>query len=319
MKQTEVFKKIGVIIKELNEQYEYLQTTADNLNDLELELFVANTHFLKDHAEILRKLNLIKSDTQLALPEHTEQKPPAEERQPAPPEPKYFEPVVQAKPVTPPPRPLFKPEPEEPEPVKFEIAPPDEPAPQIDLHTRTDNDSYSYTREEPETIRHELVIDETQDWDEDDAVAEEPVKEDEPEPTIEEKPVAEPQKAATPNIPLLNLYADEPKADVKEPVLTLNDRISAQLKEKNQSAAPAEAPISDIKAAISLNDKLLFVKDLFNGYSLAYSEAIEIVNRFTNFEEADRFLKNNYVSKNNWADKKATADKFYALLKRRYA
>jgi CTP:phosphocholine cytidylyltransferase-like protein len=78
-------------------------------------------------------------------------------------------------------------------------------------------------------------------------------------------------------------------------------------------------PISDIKLAITLNDKLLYVKDLFNGYNLAYSEAVEILNRFNTFEEAQRFLKTNYVTKNNWEGKQATADKFYALLKRRYA
>jgi hypothetical protein len=78
-------------------------------------------------------------------------------------------------------------------------------------------------------------------------------------------------------------------------------------------------PISDIKLAITLNDKLLYVKDLFNGYNLAYSEAIEILNRFNTFEEATRFLKTNYVTKNNWEGKPATTEKFYALLKRRYA
>jgi CTP:phosphocholine cytidylyltransferase-like protein len=78
-------------------------------------------------------------------------------------------------------------------------------------------------------------------------------------------------------------------------------------------------PISDIKLAITLNDKLLYVKDLFNGYNLAYSEAIQILNRFDSFEEAARFLKTNYVTKNNWESKPATMEKFYALLKRRYA
>ena len=78
-------------------------------------------------------------------------------------------------------------------------------------------------------------------------------------------------------------------------------------------------PISDIKLAITLNDKLLYVKDLFNGYNLAYSEAVEILNRFNTFEEASRFLKTNYVTKNNWDSKPATVEKFYALLKRRYA
>jgi len=45
MKQQEVFKKIGVIIKELNDQYEYLKTVDGPLNELELELFLANSHF----------------------------------------------------------------------------------------------------------------------------------------------------------------------------------------------------------------------------------------------------------------------------------
>jgi hypothetical protein len=102
--------------------------------------------------------------------------------------------------------------------------------------------------------------------------------------------------------------------------LSLNQRIAAQLKEKQATAEqPVEAPITDIKAAISLNDKMLFIKELFHGYPLAYSEAIEIVNRFKSFEEADRFLKANYVIKNDWEAKKAASEKLYALLKRRYA
>ena len=58
MKQKDVFKKIGGIIQELSDQYEYLKTGKEDLNDLELELFAANAHFLADHIEILYKLNL---------------------------------------------------------------------------------------------------------------------------------------------------------------------------------------------------------------------------------------------------------------------
>ena len=102
--------------------------------------------------------------------------------------------------------------------------------------------------------------------------------------------------------------------------LTINQKMSAQAAENanTQTAQSAIKPISDIKLAITLNDKLLYVKDLFNGYSLAYSEAIEILNRFNTFEEATRFLNANYVAKNNWESKPATTTKFYALLKRRY-
>lgn len=78
------------------------------------------------------------------------------------------------------------------------------------------------------------------------------------------------------------------------------------------------AKISDLKTAISLNDKLLFIKDLFNGYSLAYSEAIELLNRFDSLDEAQRFLDSNYAEKNQWATKQDTVDKFYAILRKRF-
>jgi len=380
MKQPEVFKKIGGIIQELNEQYEYLQSTSDNLNDLELELFVANTHFLKDHAEILRKLNLIKS-APAQLPPHTEGtvtrsyilppppfpsevpsaggdnpsaevkrdpielwpveiKPEPAEEKPAPAtnEPRYFEPLVQQKPVDRPSSELVTPVPAPKEPISFEIAKPseEETTPKIDLQSSTE-DTYSFERREPETIRHELVLDDTQDWEDEEETpandeellnteyiiepqeqvteAEEPIPTN-PEPVIDNSPKVTAQQ--TVRSPVQPEYLKPPVAEEKP--LSLNQRIAAQLKEQGAATSQtSQPPIQDIKAAINLNDKMLFVKDLFNGYPLAYSEAIEIVNRFKNFEEADRFLKTNYVIKNNWEAKQSTADKFYALLKRRYA
>lgn len=106
--------------------------------------------------------------------------------------------------------------------------------------------------------------------------------------------------------------------------LTLNEIISQQKQagvqnrvyQVNQSGHTDK--LTDIKAGISLNDKLLFIKDLFNGYSLAYSEAVELLNRFTSYAEADAFLQTNYAIKNKWADKPHTVEKLYNVLRRRY-
>ena len=106
--------------------------------------------------------------------------------------------------------------------------------------------------------------------------------------------------------------------------LSLNERLSAHRKAGgggNPLAAVRRGEgerITDIKSAISLNDKLLFIKDLFNGYSLAYSEAIELLNRYDDFASADGFLQTNYARKNNWADKPETVDKLYAILRKRF-
>ncbi|WP_293918565.1 MULTISPECIES: hypothetical protein [unclassified Sphingobacterium] len=143
-----------------------------------------------------------------------------------------------------------------------------------------------------------------------------------PEP-VNEQPVAE---------PVVNTVVIEEKAIVVEESieekpsrpLTLNELISQQKKaglgQGNifQTSQNGTERISDLKSAVSLNDKLLFIKDLFNGYSLAYSEAIELLNRFDNLAEADAFLQTNYALKNGWSDKPQTVEKLYAILRKKF-
>ena len=186
----------------------------------------------------------------------------------------------------------------------------DRPAPQIDLSVEEPGDDYSYIRQsEPETIRHELEIDDSGADEEGPVVIPEP----EPLPDIPEKPV----NGALPVPPLvIEKPADQPEKKEEPEVLTINQRMSAQSGNKFAMSLP---PVSDLKLAITLNDKLLFVKDLFNGYNLAYSEAIDILNRYNSFDEADKYLKNTYSLKNHWEDKPQTVEKFYTLLRRRFA
>ncbi len=111
--------------------------------------------------------------------------------------------------------------------------------------------------------------------------------------------------------------------------MSVNELFGAQMQQRQPTSNSTghstainrndQAKIHDLKAAISLNDKLLFIKDLFNGYSLAYSEAIEILNRYDNMEEADEFLTSNYSVKNLWATKPETVQKLYSILQRRYS
>jgi hypothetical protein len=302
MKQQEIVNKIGALIKELNDQYKYLEETADNLNDFELEFFVANCTYLAQNAELLRKVN--GQTTQVA----------AEEPHIEPKSEKFFEPLVHRA------EPAKHEQTAQQDKDKLETtreSTKNDTVNSFDLASDTPADTYSYIRQEPEIIRHELEVDES--WvDEDENEPEEVVPDvivPEPE-TVAHKPVevvaAKPApKEGLPAKPVVEKAT--PVADTE--VLTVNQKISAQLSNKKEVAI---APITDLKAAITLNDKLLFVKDLFNGYSLSYSEAIEILNRFNSFDEADHYLKANYATKNNWESKPVTTEKFYALLKRRY-
>ncbi len=157
--------------------------------------------------------------------------------------------------------------------------------------------------------------------------AEKKVTEQVEEPTVVVNEVIEEPKEVVIEQPQEVLIQEEINTVVEEvPArpLTLNEIISQQKQagvqnrvyQVNQSGSTDK--LTDIKTGISLNDKLLFIKDLFNGYSLAYSEAVELLNRFTSYAEADAFLQTNYAIKNKWADKPHTVEKLYNVLRRRY-
>lgn len=125
--------------------------------------------------------------------------------------------------------------------------------------------------------------------------------------------------------PAEDLFDNAPVPEREPPArpMSINEMLANQFK-SSPGAGPGgtnrneQARITDLKSAISLNDKLLFIKDLFNGYSLAYSEAIELLNRYDHMDEADAFLQSNYAVKNQWTSKQETVDKLYAILQRRY-
>ena len=65
MKQQEVFKRIGGIIKELNDQFEYLKTIEGPLNELELGTFFSQLSFFRRPCADIN---------QIKFPEHQSEK-----------------------------------------------------------------------------------------------------------------------------------------------------------------------------------------------------------------------------------------------------
>jgi hypothetical protein len=315
MKQQDVFKKIGGIIKELYDQYDYLTTISDNLNDLELELFVANAHFLADHAEILRKLNL-RNHPEKVVADFTE----APNATPVMPAANPYEPVMPSA-IIPSKSGSMLPDTEK-KALPFEVVKPiadAAPAAHIDLDPHTGGDQFSFIRQPLEPVKRELILDEADAWEgdlqADNVVANAQIT------AVPNPPVApSPVKIVPPPAVVQPAEKKQAPQPEEEKTLTINERMSAMRSEQQKPTETAVTgpQISDLKAAIMLNDKLLYIKDLFNGYNLAYSEALDILNRFGTFEEADHFLQTNYATKNHWAEKQATTDKFYALLRRRY-
>ncbi|MEH3115481.1 hypothetical protein [Pedobacter terrae] len=407
MNQQDIFRKIGSILTELNEQYQFLAQNPQQLNDLELELFLANAHFLSDHVNIVKKLNATIENKSAETENHTllaEQNtiilPEAEKSYEEDDEsfdPQELEEVVTAQEEEE--RVDIKPEQEV---LDDEVLEEEKAASLLDkdffkpdqddhtfefvLNTHHENDQFDYeaspiangsveeifdrplSKEEAEILARKKIIHEREDASssqeellstEEDEIGPEPFlvphEENKPEVIAKEEPILakseEPFVAAQVEEPRLStatqpiealkdvkfddsvisppveeerpLFRPEavpvkpnPQPAVFKPAPSLNDLLARTNKKSDE---PVKAPISDLKQAINLNEKLLFIKDLFNGYNLAYSEVIDIINKMSSFEAVDSFLQHNYAAKNNWANKQATVDQFYELLNRRFS
>ncbi|WP_256012970.1 hypothetical protein [Desertivirga xinjiangensis] len=320
MHQKEIFKKIGAIIAELTEQYQYLSENPDQLNDLELELFAANSDFLAEHVKVLKKINLSAAPKQ-------------EDNQPKP------TPAIAEQPKTAPVSRLA----EQTEPLSVHVN--EEPAEILSAASIPEPVQQQSIQQQPAQQQPAEESPVVQDPVHREPVQEEPVSEqqqptrplEKPQPEVHSISENKPANAEAPVNPVIEtpepvvreVVIPEKVASVEVPVQsepaqqaapTLNDIIFAQRMQGNTPEPQYnKQPITDLKSAINLNDKLLFIKDLFNGYSLAYSEAIELLNRFDSFSVAETFLKANYAVKNNWASKQSTVDKFYDILNRRYS
>lgn len=293
MNKKEIFKKVGGIITELNEQYEYLSKSPENLNEIELELFSANSNFLSDHIAVLVKLNENSKKASKAQPETTIKSAMTLERGP----------------------------------VRTE----DQEQPAQKQEVNIPNWKFELKKDEDETFQSEGKSY--------DKLVDKPLSEEENR-RIDEETQLKPETEKGTTIEMIDVQVHEPILDVpviKEVVIsqrtvappiekvasenpspTINDLHSKQSNQGTVGSQFSQRQVKDLKSMISLNDKLLFVRDLFNGYSLAYSEAIELLNRFDRMEAAENFLKQNYAQKNKWEDKQPVVDKFYEILKDRF-
>ena len=298
MQQNEIFKKIGTIVNEIYGQYQYLSDNPEQLNDLELELLSANSDFLAEHVKVLRKVAQGIASTQVVTKQevkHTAEpgssSATAEVVKPFSAEQATENKNIKVEELES--RPLEEAKAEESKIIE-EVASQPESQPNSDATSLTENEHLTAEASQSEAQEHAVNGLANQEA----KVATEPVVQ---EVIIPEKVTNLESPAVAPPV-----------------VQTLNDIISAQKAAQSNAFEPSKQPISDLKTAINLNDKLLFIKDLFNGYSLAYSEAIDILNRFESFSVAETFLKTNYATKNNWAGKPSTVEKFYEILNRRY-
>lgn len=102
---------------------------------------------------------------------------------------------------------------------------------------------------------------------------------------------------------------------------TEDHSLNAKLKEskKEVSELLTDAPIKDLKKAIGINDRYLYINELFRGDEAMYERSIKTINNFSIFAEAEFWIRRELKLKMGWKDDNPTVKQFDQLIRRRFS
>lgn len=126
----------------------------------------------------------------------------------------------------------------------------------------------------------------------------------EPDSKKEAKEPKKPSKSEKPAI--MDMFADSEKTSLsdkfKDEKKSLNEKLGEEKKEKSLADKIQKKPIKDLKTAIGINDKFIFINELFKGSLQEYNKAIETINAYNSDSEAFLFIEE-LKGKYNWEEK----------------
>lgn len=80
-----------------------------------------------------------------------------------------------------------------------------------------------------------------------------------------------------------------------------------------------ETPIKDLRKAIGINDRFLFINELFRGDENMYERCIKTINSFNIYAEAEYWITRELKVKLGWAGDNTTVQHFDQLVRRRFS
>ncbi|HMH22044.1 MAG TPA: hypothetical protein VK563_09720 [Puia sp.] len=98
---------------------------------------------------------------------------------------------------------------------------------------------------------------------------------------------------------------------------SLNDKLKANVLEL--SHALNETPVRDLKKAIGVNDRYVFINQLFRGDEVMYERSIKTINSFRILPEAEYWMERELKVKLGWDETREVTRHFYQLVKRRFS
>lgn len=148
----------------------------------------------------------------------------------------------------------------------------------------------------------------------------------------EPQPVAAAPKAKPKNNNQLDIHFDpmneiptfsqyNTSRDVNDTIGGQQESLNDRLKENKTELMHAlkETPIKDLRKGIGINDRFVFINELFRGDEPMYERSIKTINSFNIYQEAEYWMNRELMIKLGWDDARETVKHFYQLVRRRFA
>ena len=80
-----------------------------------------------------------------------------------------------------------------------------------------------------------------------------------------------------------------------------------------------DQPVKDLKKAIGINDRYLYINELFNGNEAMFERTLKTLNGFSILPEAEYWIQRELRLKMGWKDENPLVQQFVQLVKRRFS
>lgn len=98
---------------------------------------------------------------------------------------------------------------------------------------------------------------------------------------------------------------------------SLNDRLRSEVADLKSTLN--DSPVRDLKKAIGVNDRYVFINQLFRGDEVMYERSLKTINGFRILPEAEYWMERELKVKLGWDENRETTRHFYQLVKRRFS
>ena len=98
---------------------------------------------------------------------------------------------------------------------------------------------------------------------------------------------------------------------------SLNDKLRTEA--SDLKSALNDSPVRDLRKAIGVNDRYVFINHLFRGDEVMYERSIKTINGFRILPEAEYWMERELKVKLGWDENNPTTRHFYQLVKRRFS